>query len=418
MTDTHDSTRNPIATADQATIERRALSIQQHPVVQRARAEVKQHWLEVVKPSADGLKCFEESFNEVMFCAAVWSLNQDPERPLVTTITRLAHTLDGVAIPGSRYGLDNPDSVYRTIPIDGSQRYLIRGKVGARRLIENYFTLWDHDGNTVDVFDGKKLELEADGSFVITVDSDPAAGRPNHIRSSEKAHQFYIRDVLLDWNLDMLNTLSVEKLGAAPVKPPLSDLEQATLTAKFMRDYADNTVRWNSQALNRPPNVIDFTIDRDTDGALRNQFYVLGHFQLKDDEALVLTLQTAGANYFIVPITNVWGTSNEIVHRTGSLNKAQSAADADGNYTFVISLRDPGIHNWVDPTDMHEGIITARWAEFPQGRPTGRVALEARLVKFADLDRELPASTVRVTPEQRRAQLEQRAAGYLRRLAE
>ena len=414
MTDT----RNPIATADQAAIEKKALLIQQHPIVQRARNEVREHWLEKVKPSADGLKCFEESFNEVMFCAAVWSSNQDPERPLVTTITRLAHTLDGVAIPGSRYGLDNPDSVYRTIPIDGSQRYLIRGKVAPRRLVENYFTLWDHDGNTVDVFDGKKLQLEADGSFVITVDSDPADGRPNHIRSSPKAHQFYIRDVLLDWNVDTPNAFSVERLGGAPVKPPLTDDEQAELTAKFMRDYADNTVRWNAQALNRPPNVIDFTIDRDTDGALRNQFYVLGHFQLKDDEALVLTLETAGANYFIVPITNVWGCSNEIVHRTGSLNKAQSAPDAAGNYTFVVSLRDPGIHNWVDPTDMHEGIITARWAEFPNGRPEGRVALEARLVKFADLERELPAGTVRVTPEQRREQLRKRAEGYLRRLAE
>jgi hypothetical protein len=410
--------RNPIATADQAAVEKKALLIQQHPIVQKARAEVRQHWLDVVKPSADGLKCFEESFNEVMFCAAVWSLNQDPQRPLVTTITRLAHQLDGVTIPGSRYGLDNPDSVYRTIPIDGAERYEIRGKVAPRRLVENYFTLWDHDGNTVDVLNGSKLQLEADGSFVITVDSDPANGRPNHVQSSPKAHQFYIRDVLLDWNLDTPNTFSIVRLGAPPTTPPISDDEQAKLTAKFMRDYADNTVRWNAQALNRPPNVIDFTIDRDTDGALRNQFYVLGHFQLQDDEALVLSLQTAGANYFIVPITNVWGTSNEIVHRTGCLNKSQSAADADGNYTFVVSLRDPGIHNWVDPTDMHEGIITARWAEFPDGRPTGKVALEARLVKFADLERELPAGTVRVTPAQRREQLQKRAEGYLRRLAE
>lgn len=106
------------------------------------------------------------------------------------------------------------------------------------------------------------------------------------------------------------------------------------------------------------------------------------------------------------------------MHRTGSLNKAQSAPDAEGNYTFVVSLRDPGIHNWVDPTDLHEGIITARWAEFPNGRPDGRVALEARLVKFADLERELPAGTVRVTPEQRAAQLKKRAEGYLRRLAD
>jgi hypothetical protein len=289
--------------------------------------------------------------------------------------------------------------------------------VAKRRLTENYFTLWDRAGNTVDVFNGKNLQLDADGNFTITVDSEPANGRANHIRSSDKAHQFYIRDVLLDWTLDTPNELRIEKIGA-PTKPAPTDDEQAQLTAQFMREYADNTVRWNAQALTRPANVVDFTIDRDTDGALRNQFYVLGHFQLQDDEALLLTLHTAGADYFIVPITNVWGTSNEIVHRTGSLNKAQSLANADGTYTFVIAKQDPGIHNWVDPTDMGEGIITARWAEFPGGRPNGKVSLESRLIKFADLERELPAGVPRVNAAERKAQLAQRAAGYLRRVAE
>jgi hypothetical protein len=408
--------RNPINTPDQAEIEKRALQLLKHPTVMRARAEVEEHWLQAAAPSAELRERFATAFEEVMFCAAVWSLNQDPERPKVVTITRLAHQLDGLSIPGSRYGLDNPDSVYRIIPIDGSQRYLIKGKVAAQRLTENYFTLWDRDGNTVDVFSGRDLQLEADGSFTITVDSDPANGRPNHIRSSPAAHEFYIRDVLLDWNTDTPNTLSVEKLGGAPVKPPLSDDEQAALTAKFMRNYADNTMRWNNQALLRPANVIDFTIDRDTDGALRNQFYVLGQFKLRDDEALLLTLHTAGAAYFIVPITNLWGTSNDILNRNGSLNKAQSAANPDGTYTFVISLKDPGIYNWIDPSDLHEGIITARWAEFPGGRPDGKVSLESRLVPFAELDRELPGAIRRVTPAERKQQLAQRAQGYLRRL--
>lgn len=412
------SEHNPIATAEQADIERRALRIGRHPEVVKARMRVKTHWMTTAAPSEEMQARFADAFEEVMFCAAVWSLNQDPERPKVTTITRLAHTLAGTQIPGSRYGLDNPDSVYRIIPIDGSQRYLIRGKVAPRRLTENYFTLWDREGNTVDVFNGRDLELAGDGSFVIEVDSDPANGRRNHIRSAPAAHEFYIRDVLLDWERDTPNTLSVEKLGDPPRKPPLDDDQQAALTAHFMRTFADNTVRWNAQALQRPPNVVDFTIDRDTDGALRNQYYVLGHFLLQDDEALVLTLHTAGANYFIVPITNVWGTSNDIVHRTGSLNKAQSIANPDGTYTFVIALRDPGIHDWIDPCDLHEGIITARWAEFPGGAPQGRVSLESRLVPLQDLNRHLPETIRRVTPAQRAQQLEQRARGYLRRLAE
>src|SRR6185312_6264159 len=85
---------------------------------------------------------FDDAFAEVMFSAAVWSSNQDKLRPKVSCITRLAHTVQGRRIPGSRWGIDNPDSVYRVIPISGDERYEIRGRVGEHRMTENYFTLW------------------------------------------------------------------------------------------------------------------------------------------------------------------------------------------------------------------------------------------------------------------------------------
>ena len=73
---------------------------------------------------------FDDAFAEVMFSAAVWSSNQDKLRPKVSCITRLAHPVDDRQIPGSRWGIDNPDSVYRVIPISGDERYEIRGRVG------------------------------------------------------------------------------------------------------------------------------------------------------------------------------------------------------------------------------------------------------------------------------------------------
>ena len=116
------------------------------------------------------------------------------------------------------------------------------------------------------------------------------------------------------------------RLGDPPSRPALDPDQQAELTAEFMLRYADSTVRWNQQAYDKPVNSLEFKIDRDTDGALRNQVYILGHFDLDDDQALVVDVNTGGAGYFIAPITNCWGTTNEIVHRTGSLNLAQSVA--------------------------------------------------------------------------------------------
>ena len=105
------------------------------------------------------------------------------------------------------------------IPISGDERYEIRGRVGANRMTENYFTLWDANMGTVAVLNGRTMEVDSDGSFTITVDSDPAGERPNHVQSTPEAHEFYIRDVLLNWDRDDPNHLAVQRLGDAPSTP-------------------------------------------------------------------------------------------------------------------------------------------------------------------------------------------------------
>jgi len=407
---------NPIATTEQHEHERRALEMYQHPVIRQTREDVRKYWLEAARPSADMLRCFEAAFDEVMFGAIVWSMNTDAARPRVITISRLPHRVGELQIPGSRWGIDNPDSIYRVIPIDGAAHYVIRGRVAERRLVENYFTLWDETMKTVDVQSGHDLALNADREFEISVDATPANGRRNHIQSSPAAKEFYIRDVIHDWARDRANHLSIERLSGPPARAPRGGEEQVALAATYMRKYAENTMRWNQQALGRPVNSFSFTIDRDTDGALRNQIYIMGKFDLADDEALVLDVHLGGAKYFIAPITNIWGTTNEIVRRTGSLNSAQSKPNGDGTYTFVVSTADPGIHNWIDPDGMREGLMTLRWAEFDGGRPSPQLGVQSRIVKLAELPGAVPKDTTFVTPDARRRQLADRAASYAWRL--
>jgi hypothetical protein len=409
---------HPVATPAQHEHERQAVELMQHPTVSAAFDRVRTHWLAKAEPSAEMQSCFEAAFEEVMFSAAVWSLNTDPLRPRVVTITRLEHQLGDLRIPGSRWGIDNPDSVYRVIPISGDERYRITGRVADPRLSENYFTLWDENFDTVDVLNGSTLELDGDGRFEISVDSDPAGDRPNHVRSTPAAKEFYIRDVVQDWAIETPNELEIERLGGPPSRPALAPDQQAERTAEFMLRYADSTVRWNRQAYDEPVNRLEFKIDRDTEGALRNQIYILGHFDLGDDEAFVVDVNTGGAGYFIAPITNCWGTTNDVVHRTGSLNLKQSVANPNGSYTFVLAKHDPGVHNWLDPCDMREGILTLRWAEFPGGRPTPDVGATSRVVPLPKLRDSLPEATRFVTPQERAEQCAARAAGYLRRLPE
>jgi len=409
---------HPIATAEQHEHERQALALTRHPIVKKAYTGVRESWLAATNPGPDMRSCFDAAFEEVMFSAAVWSLNQDPLRPKVVCITRLAHRLGDLQIPGSRWGIDNPDSIYRVIPVSGSERYLIRGRVAERRMAENYFTLWDPKMNTVDVLSGGDLVLEPDRSFTITVDSEPADGRPNHIRSAPEAHEFYIRDVMLDWARDEPNELSVERLGGPPSTPPLSDDEQAELTASTMLRFAEFTQKLGTGMTRSPANQFSLAYSADKGGALRKQVYIGGNFDLAEDEAMVIDVSDGGAAYFVVPTGNIWGTTFDIVDRTSSLNKAQSVPNRDGTYTYVLSRRDPTVHNWIDPCGMGVGILTLRMAEFPGGRPNDDLSARSRVVPLDSLRGELPAETKWVTPDERAVQLADRAAAYRRRLPE
>jgi len=295
---------------------------------------------------------------------------------------------------------------------------VLRGRVAERRMTENYFTLWTEEMHTVDVLSGHDLVLEADRRFTISVDSGPADGRPNHIRSAPEAHEFYIRDVMLDWSKDEPNELAIERLGAAPGKPPRSADEQAELTASFMQRFAEFTQKLSRGMLASPANQFSLAYSADKGGALRKQVYIGGNFRLAEDEAMLIDVIDGGAAYFVVPTGNIWGTTLAIVDHTSSLNKAQSVANADGSYSYVLSRQDPGVHNWIDPCGLSEGLLTLRMAEFPGGRPNDDLAAKSRVVPLSRLREELPEETKWLSAAERAQQLAERAAAYRRRLPE
>ena len=408
---------DPVATAAQHEQELAALDLIEHPTVKAAYGTVAETWLGRAKASAAMRERFDDAFAEVMFSAAVWSSNQDKLRPKVSCITRLAHPVDGRSIPGSRWGIDNPDSVYRVIPISGEERYEIHGRVGDHRMTENYFTLWDANMGTVDVLNGRTMRVDSDGSFTITVDADPANGRPNHVQTTPAAHEFYIRDVLLDWGRDDPNHLDVSRLGGSPATPARTLDEQAEATAAMMAYFANFTGKLSHGVYKMAPNHFDLAWSADKVGAMRNQVYVMGRFDLNPGEAFVVDVSDGGAEYFTVPLSNIWGTTLELVDRTGSLNKAQSTPNDDGTYTYVISPTDPGVANWIDSDGLLEGILTLRMAEFGGDGPKEDLGARGRVVQLDELEQAVPGLR-RVSESERATELAERRAAYLRRLPE
>jgi len=103
---------DPVATASQHEQEVAALELIEHPTV-KAPIELwpRSGWpREGFRGDAGAVRRFVRRGDVLAV-----SSNQDKLRPKISCITRLAHPVDGQSIPGSRWGIDNPDSVYRVI---------------------------------------------------------------------------------------------------------------------------------------------------------------------------------------------------------------------------------------------------------------------------------------------------------------
>jgi hypothetical protein len=185
----------------------------------------------------------------------------------------------------------------------------------------------------------------------------------------------------------------------------------------MMAYFANFTGKLSHGVYKMAPNQFNLAWSADKVGAMRNQVYVMGRFDLSPGEAFVVDVSDGGAEYFTVPLSNIWGTTLDLVDRTGSLNKAQSVPNEDGTYTYVISPTDPGVANWIDSDGLHEAILTLRMAEFGPDGPTEDLGARGRVVKLDDLDREVP-TLPRVSTQQRATELADRRASYLRRLPE
>jgi hypothetical protein len=354
---------------------------------------------------------------------------KDPDRPSAHWAVTAPHHWGDVQVPLSGAMIDNPDNIYRSIPIDGAAKYEIRGRVVSPGPAQETFVLHaERSGATKDQkvktqedesgsVSLENLKLGPDGSFTITVDNSPANGRLNHIQSQPEVRDGYIlvRDTLADWSRENPVKLEVRRLSGPPVRPPPTEAQLAERAAALTATTGPYWLAWAHKVmLDRPVNTFTHEVSRVTGWG----FIKCGWYNLKDDEALVIRLDRRQAAYLGFQLSDVWGQGQapEYIEKTGSLNGSQALPNADGTYTYVIAVADPAVHNWLDPSGLHAGTFCARWQKLPAGVSAADAVKSMQVAPIQDLKRTLPAETKWVTPEQRAAQYRARTADFARRL--
>ena len=411
---------NPLATVAQRAVEDRALGLLERPEVERVRSVVTMLWRSVAAwPSRDQIDRFDNMIDEYLFHHAMRAANGDANFPDIARFMAPPHHWFGRDVPGSRWAGDSPDFIYRTIPISHGGHYEIHGRpTCAAPPSVNYSLMADSTAApvTLTLLDSLQMEFAADGSFVITIDDAPADGRRNHIQTRPGSEFLMIRDALGDWLRQSANALSVRRLDPRGVQR--SQEEMARHFARIALDGVYYTYYCTQSGNGQAPNDIRPPMSSGAFGGMATQWGTKGNICLEDDDAIIVRSNAAGAAFRNLTLTDAFHMTIEYWKRTSSFNMVQMAPDEDGDFTFVIAHRDPGIHNWLDTGGLRRTIFGQRWQAFPRDGSGGAPWMTVRLVKFDDLEKDLPEGVRRIDAAGRQAQLAARAAGFARRFVD
>jgi hypothetical protein len=419
-----------LGSPEQIALDRHAVRIYRSREVQTAIDELARFYArEPVADLPDARKTLRRAAEAMGMAQSFAVVAADPDRPFAAWGTTGPHAWLDAFVPVAGVMIDNPDNIYRSIPIDGAASYVIEGRVIHAAPVQQTMVLHNtKSGATPDQpvksqedEDGavslERLPVGRDGTFRVTVDASPANGRLNHIQSDPQVRDAYIlvRDTLSDWSRQNPVQLTVRRVAGPPVEPRRSDRDIARKAAALTGSVSRYFLAWARQRFySGPPNTFTHQFERTSGWG----FVKCGWYRLKPDEALVVTLDRRSAAYLGFQLSDAWGQgqTSEYIANLGSLNGDQARANADGTYTYVISSGDPGVHNWLDTAGLGAGTYCARWQALPVGVKSAGAVRAMQTVKLAKLHSVLPAETVRTTREQRAAQIAQRRRDYARRL--
>jgi Protein of unknown function (DUF1214) len=413
------SATNPIATIDQRDMEGLALKMLQMPIIIQAKEAAARRWRMLCTSDvpAEAWVCFDEKMEEFAFHYTLYAINADSNYPKVlSSVFGPPHEWFGMNVPGCRGPgtAENPDNSYSLIPVDGRARFEIQGKLSENPVGTCPFHIVGNlaVGMTLAQLDWRDMDINADGTFVITVGPEPANGRRNHMQSMINARYVFVRASRKDWRQNP-HALRVRRVDP-PTAPPLTIEQLAALAAKFIVDDVSEDFWYYRMVACVDVNTVTPPETTSFFGGMAIQKLARSRLRLHENEAFVLTLQPGGSEYWVLVMHDHWLMSVNFWSRLTTLNTTQSVPNADGTYTYVLSLRDPGVHNWIDMYDAHEPLFMIRWNELPRTPDPSRElpGVKYQLVKLSDLERLLPAETKWVTAQERKQQLAKRLAEF------
>tara|TARA_R110002049_G_scaffold308150_1_gene511112 strand:+ start:7584 stop:8825 length:1242 start_codon:yes stop_codon:yes gene_type:complete len=401
----------------QESFEQYAMSLLEKPEL----AEAIRHGQELLRasvPDADpvSLEKLPAASVETALNALLNVVNHGLTLPQPRLIMRLPRENNEGHIPGTRGLHDNPDTFYRIIPVSSDSDFILEGVFEGEPGTIVELSLLSRQWETLANFSKPQLLQRHQRKFRVQVGQEQAEEDTLFMRSRDDVEMLIVRETLSRWGRQQPCALHL-----SPVQP-VNQADGIDLDGEFdkalerVRRWFEQCVALQSEPLSLPANTMPQPVITSEFGKLVTQAYAIGHFDLAEGQAMIITVSLGSASYFVVPVTNLWGVSENPASQQSSLNNDQAVANADGSYTFVVSPTDPGVLNWVDTSPLRRGFLFLRWAGLDPAAPSSdEILLATRTCTINELQQYLPADTRWIDPVQREQALLRRQQEHLAR---
>ncbi|MGH3716205.1 MAG: hypothetical protein ACRDT4_22490 [Micromonosporaceae bacterium] len=314
--------------------------------------------------------------------------------------------------PYTKLGLDNPDTLYFHAYLRDDAEYVVTGTRGST--VDLSFQVLNGDyspaasPDSLTAFDDRAFDIAPDGRYELRFGPGKAPGTAgrNYVTLGAGSAMLVVREVYSDWAAERRGTIRiqrVDRIGATP-PPPTADAtaKRYAVAGKMLVSRLKTFLAFPEwHYLKLPVNTM--TEPRSTPGGLATQFSSVGHYDLADEQVMVITVPAASkqdAPYQGFQLGSVWYVSLDYLNHQTSLTADQARLDPDGQIRYVVSESDPGLANWIERTGHARGYLQLRWQRLtrelkPEDGPTIEV------YDVAELPRRLPYyEQARVTPQQ------------------
>ncbi len=266
-----------------------------------------------------------------------------------------------------KMGADNPDNYYFNAQISGAYEYKITGKRNTVHYI-GFFTQNGNYGTTgglapCGVMEGTDLVLEDDGSFEMIL-SKTKKGK-NWLKIEDETGMVMVRQTFLNRFKEVPAEIKIENLDGrkapSPITPKMIN-EGLKMASMFVAGAPLLFARWANgfkKHVNELPMFDPETSNKA--GGDANIIYYHSYWNLKEDEALVITVNPPECDSWNFQLNNYWMESLDYRYFNICVSKGSATYEADGSIKIIVAHNDPGLPNWINTCNHTEGTMCWRW---------------------------------------------------------